>query len=211
VRQGVCRGGGARGVIKGGLAANQRTVSESERDFEEIFNACYEPVRRYAARRVADEAVQDVVSETFLTAWRRREELHGAALPWLLGIARRVASTQRRGNARRTALHTRLRTDPPSPPAATDGGGRDAQLALALASLRERDREALLLVVWDGLDHRTAAAVMGCTTGSLTVRLHRARRRLAQLLADERREPAERSDPAESREPREWCEEARSS
>lgn len=185
-------------------------MSESEQDFEEIFNACYEPVRRYVARRVADEAVQDVVSETFLTAWRRRAELHGAALPWLLGIARRVASTQRRGSARRTALHTRLRTEPPSPTAAT-GGGSDPQLAPALASLRDRDREALLLVVWDGLDHRTAAAVMGCTTGSLTVRLHRARRRLAQLLADERREPAESRESAESREPREWCEEARSS
>ncbi len=195
--------------MKGGLAANQRTVSESEQDFEEVFNACYEPVRRYVARRVADEAVQDVVSETFLTAWRRREELDGAALPWLLGIARRVASTQRRGSARRTALHTRLRTEPP--PTTATGGGSDPQLALALASLRDRDREALLLVVWDGLDHRTAAAVMGCTTGSLTVRLHRARRRLAQLLADERPEPAEAREPAEGREPREWCEEARSS
>jgi RNA polymerase sigma-70 factor (ECF subfamily) len=195
----------AHGVMKGALVANQHTVSESEQDFEEIFNACYEPVRRYAARRVADEAVQDVVSETFLTAWRRREELDGAALPWLLGIARRVASTQRRGSARRTALHTRLRTEPPSPLPTATGGGSDPRLALALASLRDRDREALLLVVWDGLDHRTAAAAMGCTTGSLTVRLHRARRRLAQLLAEER------SEPTESREPREWCEEARSS
>lgn len=181
-------------------------VAESERNFEEIFNTCYEPVRRYAARRVAGEAVHDVVSETFLTAWRRREEMDGEALPWLLGIARRVCSTQRRGNARRTALHARLRAEPPPPPLVVEEpGGRDRRLELALRCLRERDREALLLVAWDGLDHRTAAAVMGCTTGSLTVRLHRARRRLARLLADERR------GQTANNEPRQWCEEASSS
>ncbi len=174
-------------------------VQVPESDFEEIFNSCYEQVRRYAARRVAPESVQDVVSETFLTAWRRRRELDGEPLPWLLGIARRVASTQRRASARRDALRERLQAEPALPAAGTeDGGAPDAQLELALASLRERDREALTLVVWDGLDHRAAAAVMGCTTGSLTVRLHRARRRLARALEGEDR-------------PIEWCEEASSS
>jgi RNA polymerase sigma-70 factor, ECF subfamily len=170
-------------------------VSDSQRDFEEVFNACYEAVYRYAVRRVAPEAVQDVVSDTFLIAWRRRRELDGEPLPWLLGIARRVASTQRRGSARRDALHERLRAER----AATHTDGeRDPQLALALASLRERDREALILVAWDGLDHRTAATVMGCTTGALTVRLHRARRRLARALAGEERKPIEMREEARS-------------
>jgi RNA polymerase sigma-70 factor, ECF subfamily len=161
-------------------------VSDPRRDFEEMFNACYEPVYRYAARRVAPEAVHDVVSETFLVAWRRYEELRGEPLPWLLGIARRVAATQRRGSARRDALHERLRTT--NAPAGEAGEARmgDSQLALALATLSERDREALTLVAWDGLDHRTAASVMGCSTGSLTVRLHRARRRLARALGSMR-------------------------
>jgi RNA polymerase sigma-70 factor (ECF subfamily) len=164
-------------------------VSDSERDFEEVFSACYEPVYRYAVRRVAPEAVQDVVSDTFLVAWRRHGELRGEPLPWLLGIARRVASTQRRGSARRDALRERLRTEASPASAQTGDGaaGHDPRLALALASLGQRDREALMLVAWDGLDHRTAAAVMGCSTGSLTVRLHRARRRLARALAGEGR------------------------
>ena len=173
-------------------------MSDSERDFEEVFNACYEPVYRYAARRVAPEAVQDVVSDTFLIGWRRRGELKGEPLPWLLGIARRVASTQRRGSARRDALHERLRAEPARVQTGGERGGWDPQLALALASLRERDREALMLVAWDGLDHRTAATVMGCSTGSLTVRLHRARRRLARALADEECAPIETLEKARS-------------
>ena len=76
-----------------------------------------------------------------------------------------MASTQRRGSARRDALHERLRAEPARVQTCGERGGQDPQLALALASLRERDREALMLVAWDGLDHRTAATVMGCSTG----------------------------------------------
>ena len=153
--------------------------------FEQIFRDCYGAVVRYTARRVGAEAVQDVVSETFLIAWRRRGELRGEPLPWLLGIARRVAANQRRAGRRREDLARRVQLEPTAPrPSGGEPGLRDRQLAAALASLRERDREALLLVVWDGLEHRAAAKVMGCTTGALTVRVHRARRRLAHALAE---------------------------
>jgi RNA polymerase sigma-70 factor (ECF subfamily) len=153
--------------------------------FEQIFRDCYGGVVRYATRRVGAEAVQDVVSETFLVAWRRRGELRGEPLPWLLGIARRVAANQRRAGLRREDLARRVQLEPTAlSQSRGEPGVRDRQLAVALASLRERDREALLLVVWDGLEHREAAKVMGCTTGALTVRVHRARRRLARALAD---------------------------
>jgi len=46
-------------------------VSESHEQFERVYQECYPAVQRYAARRVAPEAVQDVVADTFLTAWRR--------------------------------------------------------------------------------------------------------------------------------------------
>jgi RNA polymerase sigma factor (sigma-70 family) len=157
-------------------------VSVAPGDFERVFDECYEQVLRFVARRVAADAVQDVVADTFLIAWRRRTEQRGEPLPWLLGIARRAAANQRRGSARREALHERLRTEPA--PADPSGAveALDPRLAQAFACLPDRDREVLTLIAWDGLDHRTAAQVMGCSTGSLTVRLHRARRRLARAL-----------------------------
>ncbi len=153
--------------------------------FEQIFTACHDAVVRYAVRRVAAEAVQDVVSETFLVAWRRLDDLEGEALPWLLGIARRVAANQRRSRARREALVERIRGDA-GRAAACELVSGDGRLADALARLGERDREALLLIAWDGLSTRDAAAVLGCTSGALAVRLHRARRRLARELEDGR-------------------------
>lgn len=178
-------------------------MSDPRASFEQVFNDSYEAVTRYVARRVAPEAVQDVVSETFLVAWRRRADQRGEALPWLLGIARRAAANQRRGSARRAALDERLRAEPQGAGWQAPLAGEDEQLALALAALPERDRETLLLVTWDGLDHATAARVMGCSTGSLTVRLHRARRRLARILDGAAQQPAQR--------PIDVCEEARSS
>ncbi len=159
-------------------------MSAEPQPFEATFNECCEAVARYAARRVAPEAVQDVVSETFLVAWRRYGELDGEALPWLLGIARRVAANQRRAGARRRALLERLH-GAAVPAFAGEVSGAGPALAAAWALLGERDREALMLVAWDGLEHRDAAIVMGCSTGAFTVRLHRARRRLAQLLGRE--------------------------
>jgi RNA polymerase sigma-70 factor, ECF subfamily len=167
-------------------------VSESHERFERVYQDCYAAVNRYTARRVPAAAVQDVVADTFLTAWRRYPELKGEPLPWLLGIARRTAANQRRGGARREALRERLRSEQRSSDELPSGlGDEDPQLAAALATLSERDREALTLVAWDGLAHRVAATVMGCSTGAFTVRVHRARRKLERSLAGEKRSPVD--------------------
>jgi RNA polymerase sigma-70 factor (ECF subfamily) len=174
-------------------------VSDTQEQFEQVFQGCFQAVNRYAARRVAPEAVQDVVSDTFLVAWRRHGELDGEPLPCLLGIARRVAANHLRGSTRRDALHERLRGEHPAGYASEEMSEHDPQLATALAGLGERDREALMLVAWDGLEHHVAAQVMGCSTGAFTVRVHRAKRRLARALASEETDSIE--IPQEARSP----------
>jgi DNA-directed RNA polymerase specialized sigma24 family protein len=52
----------------------------------------------------------------------------------------------------------------------------------ALGELSERDREALLLIAWEGLDPARAAQVAGCSRATFAVRLHRARKRLDRTL-----------------------------
>jgi RNA polymerase sigma-70 factor (ECF subfamily) len=175
--------------MSGAEPDNRTRVSDSHDEFERVYQDCYAAVHRYTARRVPAAAVQDVVADTFLTAWRRYGELSGEPLPWLLGIARRAAANQLRGGVRRDALHERLRSEQRSSGEPAPLGDDDPQVAAALATLSERDREALTLVAWDGLEHRVAASVMGCSTGAFTVRVHRARRKLERALAGERRKP----------------------
>jgi len=124
------------------------------------------------------------VSETFLVAWRRFSDMRGEPLPWLLGIARRTAANQRRAGARREALVERLTAEPGGEQDLLPAGA-DMELLRALAELPERDREALMLVAWEGLGNEAAAAVMGCSKAAFAVRLHRARRKLARSLERE--------------------------
>ena len=138
-------------------------------------------IRAYAARRVEPAAVDDVVAETFAIAWRR---LGGRPAAWLYAVARRVVHGHRRSHARRAALTLRLkhRHDAGASPDPAELIVGDPALARAFATLSERDREAIRLVAWEGLENVEAAAVAGCSPATFAVRLSRDKRRLAAAL-----------------------------
>jgi RNA polymerase sigma-70 factor (ECF subfamily) len=150
-----------------------------------MFAAHHDAVRRYVVRRQSGALVDDAIADTFLVAWRRLDEIPDRTLPWLLGVARRVLADQRRAVRRRRSLTERLHVD-----ALTDGAAGDweppagltPELASALGALTEHEREALLLVAWDQLSATDAARVAGCSAAAFRVRLHRARRRVADRL-----------------------------
>jgi RNA polymerase sigma-70 factor (ECF subfamily) len=155
--------------------------------FEGIFSACYSRVLGYAIRRTDDRtAAEDAVSETFLVAWRRLDDVPEDALPWLLGVARKVLANQRRAAGRRAPDGPLIPLDAvadPAPGAAVADLVADRQaFAAAFAALSPADREVLTLVSWDGLAPREAATVLDCTPATFYLRLHRARKRLLKEL-----------------------------
>jgi len=159
-------------------------VDEFERRvrLEALFHAHAGAVRAYARRRIGAAGADDTVSEVFAIAWRRLDDVPDEALPWLLGCARRVLAHQYRRARRDSALVDRLEQFASVSAAAVGWAGDDDVLARAFAELSDRDREILLLIAWEGLDTRQAAAVLGCSRNTLAVRFHRARRRLAAAL-----------------------------
>jgi RNA polymerase sigma-70 factor, ECF subfamily len=155
-----------------------------EERFEGLFREHYAAVRGYALRRAPADLAQDAVAETFLVAWRRLDDVPADALPWLYGVARRVLANQRRSAERGAALVRRLaaaetvsRSGDPG-----DTAGEAEAVRAALGRLKERDREALMLVAWHGLSGERAARAAGCSRAAFAVRLHRARARLAAEL-----------------------------
>jgi len=67
----------------------------------------------------------------------------------------------------------------------------------ALAGLSETEREVLLLSAWEELSSAEAARVLGCSATAYRIRLHRARRRLRERLAQaDPGEPARLAAPA---------------
>lgn len=152
-----------------------------EARFTRVYEAHLETVRRYVWRRDPD-LVDDVVAETFLIAWRRLDDVPENAAPWLIGVARNVRRNTHRSARRQEAVSARLADA--VPPLEGAGSSREAAaLGAALRSLSARDREVLLLAVWDGLDRGAIAAALGCSKANVSVRLHRARRRFERALA----------------------------
>ncbi|WP_371783580.1 RNA polymerase sigma factor [Streptosporangium subroseum] len=150
--------------------------------FEAIYNAHYPAIHQYAARRTdSPEDTADVMSETFLTAWRRITDVpeSDAARLWLYGVARRVMANQRRGHSRRAGLAERLKDESSAARPGPDGLDRVRE---AYDGLPARDREVLALACWEGLTSPEVGKVLGCTATAARIRLHRARKRLAKAL-----------------------------
>ena len=159
-----------------------RSGLDHEQDFRRLFSEHNRQVLAYALRRCEQRAdAEDVVAGTFAVAWRRfadapEEELR---LAWLYAIAARVLANQRRSARRLLALRSRLRGLPTAP---EPERGRLTEVLAALRELRLEEQEVLRLAAWEGLTSAELAVALGCSENAATIRLHRARKRLTELL-----------------------------
>lgn len=152
----------------------------------------------YACRHVGAHNAHDVVSETFLAAWRRWDDVPDPAIGWLLVTARQVVGNQHRSARRQHALADRIVLL--DNVATTAGDTLESALCRhealeQLASLTEQHREALLLVSWDGLTTEQAAAVLGLRPAAFRRRVSRARAALNRLADDQSGHSELRADP----------------
>lgn len=138
-------------------------------------------------------AAEEVVSLTFLEAWRKHAQLDpdgGEVRPWLFAIAVNVSRNVNRAARRYRAAMGRLPPPPLVPDFAEDVAGRlDDGAAVrgamrALATLGQAERELVVLCVWSGLDYASAAKVLGVPVGTVRSRLSRARAKLRRLVPD---------------------------
>ena len=150
-------------------------------------------IQRYVTRRIGREAAEDVVAETFLIAFRQRgyyTDDGRDCLPWLYGIATRLAHRHWRGETRQLNLLARTGIDPVTEPftdrvdAEVSANAAKARLAAAVARLPAGQRDALLLLVWADLSYDQIARATGVPMGTVQSRISRARRRLRKQLAD---------------------------
>ncbi|RLU80626.1 RNA polymerase [Streptomyces griseocarneus] len=163
--------------------------------FAELYEEHARTVYNHAFRLTGDwSAAEEVMSETFLEAWRTREKVEpeGDSLrPWLLGIATNKARNANRGLRRRMAFLARRPTtdqvlDFADESASRVDGVRELDaMRRALEALRRPEREVLALCVWSGLDYAQAAAALGVPVGTVRSRLSRARARLRRLTDEQ--------------------------
>jgi RNA polymerase sigma factor (sigma-70 family) len=146
---------------------------------------------RYATQRVGEQVAEDIVAQTFLTAYEQRDRYdpgRGDLLPWLYGICTNLLRRHYREEMRKLRALSRLSLEAEEPP---NADGVDAQRAVArvagvLARLPRRQREVLLLFAIAQLEYQEIAVALQIPLGSVQSALHRARAKVRAALGDPR-------------------------
>jgi RNA polymerase sigma-70 factor (ECF subfamily) len=165
-------------------------LGEPER-FGLVFDRHSDEIYRYVACRLGPEAAEDLVAETFLTAFRKRGKYDLSRLdarPWLYGIATYAVREHRRAEVRRNRMLARTPVRDSAEPFDERSAARvtaerlQPKLAAVLARLSAADRDLLLLIAWAELSYEEAAQALGVPVGTVRSRLHRIRTKVRRTF-----------------------------
>ena len=165
---------------------------ESSAAFGELFDRHATTMFRYFVRRVGPDEADSLLGELFRIAFEKRSGFdteRAEARPWLYGIASNLLARHRQGEARRLDATARLVN---TAMAASDGFAevdarldaprRWADVAAAIATLPQGERDTLLLFAWEGMPYDQIATALDVPVGTVRSRLNRARGRVRELV-----------------------------
>ena len=179
-----------------GSAADDAAVIESSwrepERFAVLFDRHAPHIHRYLARRTDRQVADDLVAETFLAAFAKRDRYdlgYADARPWLYGIATNLVGQHRRDQARQYRISQAAAAEPEVPGhadrVAADVTAQATRplLDAALAALSAGDRDVLLLIAYEQLTYQEVSRALDIPVGTVQSRLHRARTKVRQVLA----------------------------
>lgn len=156
-------------------------------DLTQLFELYYESLVRMLYRRTGDrDRAEDLAQETFARAVAAPPN---NPRPWLFAVALNLVREDGRRTLRQGRRLELLRADDPppnGPDVDLERTERNASVHAALATLSERDREALLLKA-EGFNYDEIAGTLGLSKGAVGTTLARARRRLVEAYRSEAR------------------------
>jgi RNA polymerase sigma-70 factor (ECF subfamily) len=156
-------------------------------DLSQLFEQYYESLVRMLYRRTGDrDRAEDLAQETFARAVAAPP--HNPR-PWLFAVALNLVREDGRRALRQGRRLELLRAEDipdQGPDVELERNEESAAVRAALATLNERDREALLLKA-EGFNYEEIASTLGLAKGAVGTTLARARRRLVEAYRSEAR------------------------
>jgi RNA polymerase sigma-70 factor (ECF subfamily) len=167
------------------LGAAPKPASADDEGFKRELVLLIPHLRAFARTLTGDAtAADDLAQDAMMKAWDARAsyQMGTNMKAWTFMILRNQFYSEKRRSWRQTQLdqeaaeRTLVAVDDPGSPIALD------ELRLALATLPEEQREALILVGAGGFAYEEAADICQCAVGTVKSRVFRARQELAALL-----------------------------
>jgi RNA polymerase sigma factor (sigma-70 family) len=154
---------------------------EAER-FTDLYRRQHQRIFDFACRRVGPEVALEIVSETFLVAWRKFSDIPDEVVPWLYRVASYEIANHRRRQLRTDQLHAAMALVQRDVQFSDSGSDLSGEVAAAFASLSSSDQEILRLATWERVTMADGASILGCSVSAYRMRLHRARLRLGKRV-----------------------------
>jgi RNA polymerase sigma factor (sigma-70 family) len=152
--------------------------------FAVLFDRHYRPIHRFLHGRIGALAADDLASETFMIAFRRRKSYdlsRADGRPWLFGIAVNLLRHHRRSEERRLRAYARAADVSEQSDSLEES--LDPTVAAALLDLNQDDRNLILLYAWAELSYEELAEALDLPLGTVRSRLSRTRSKLRGALA----------------------------
>ncbi|SDY90035.1 RNA polymerase, sigma subunit, ECF family [Saccharopolyspora shandongensis] len=171
-----------------------RAARDDAGAFGVLFERHVQAVWNHAYRLTGSwSAAEDLTSNTFLIAWRKRAEVvlvRDSLRPWLYTVAGNLARTERRGASRRLRLLRRI----PEPDVVSDhadavadqldGEARLKQVIDAVRTLPRAQRQVVELCLLGDLSIADAAALLKVAEVTVRSHLSRAKAQLRDLVEE---------------------------
>ena len=151
--------------------------SASPAAFGDLFDRHATTMFRYFVRRVGPDDADALLGELFRIAFEKRSGFdteRAEARPWLYGIASNLLARHRHGEARRLDATARLVGTSAAASdvfsevdARLDASQRWADVADAIATLPQGERDALLLYAWEGMAYDQIAVALDVPVGTV--------------------------------------------
>jgi RNA polymerase sigma-70 factor (ECF subfamily) len=131
---------------------------------------------------------EDLTQETFIRAYEQIGSYRGTAKfsTWLCRIAVNTCLNWRRRESRRIQVHANCAETDFNQSGETEHAEAEIETSrrvqAALLKLPAKQRAAIVLTVYDGLNHAEAARVLGCSETTVSWRVFAARRKLKRWL-----------------------------
>jgi RNA polymerase sigma factor (sigma-70 family) len=173
--------------------AGKSSRSEQLAAFEAVVLRYEAELLRYAARVTSNsDAAQDVVQNTFIRLFRKWTgtlEPTPQLSSWLYRVAHNCAVDHMRKESRRRILHQQQAAEAPELVDPDRGQGfriseEAERAAAALRKLSPRERELVVLKVYEEKSYREISDITGLTIGNVGYILHHAMKKMSAELGE---------------------------
>lgn len=167
----------------------------SPESFAGFYQRYYRLVLTVAHQRLGSFSdAEDITADVFRVAWREHQGGRELSLPWLYQVLRNCVGNEYQRRDRAVNVAGRIAALDHSSESADPVDDDAIDLRRHIADLSEADAELLYMTYWEDLTRGEVAQILGCTAGTVRIRLMRARHRLKASLAKRAPEHCEATD-----------------